>query len=293
VSEIIEIIGSGLTGPQGPRGLQGLVGPEGATGPKGDTGVAGTNGAAGAQGIPGVQGPIGLQGPKGDSVTGPQGAQGLAGAVGPIGLDGPIGPVGVGVSNTLSIGSVGIGVAAAAITGASPNQTLNLVLPQASLLSSAKTTLIGNGVLKTFTIAGLKSSDPNHVIVCVNGVTQEPTIDYLVNQGAGTVTFSTPLPNGAKAVVIALGLYSPSTQRDPDNFIHAFDINSSGTFSYYGVMLNYFIPSPPAIPFTIGSSANVAEWEITRSTLTSAGAVASTAKASNVAWTNRETATYA
>ena len=291
MSDIIEIIGSGLTGPQGPRGLQGLVGPDGPVGPKGDTGVAGTNGAAGAQGIQGIQGPRGLQGLKGDSITGPQGEQGLAGAVGPRGLEGPIGPNGV--SNTLSIGSVGIGVASAAIAGTSPNQTLNLVLPQASLISSAKTTLIGNGVLNTFTVAGLKSSDPNHVVVCINGVTQEPTIDYLVNQGAGTVTFSTPVPNGAKAVVIALGLYSPSTQRDPDNFIHAFAVNSSGTFSYYGVMLNYFIPSAPAIPYTISSSADVNKWEITRSTLTSAGAVTSTAKASNVAWTNRETSTYA
>lgn len=197
----------------------------------------------------------------------------------------PQGPIGV--SNTLSIGSVAPGtVASASITGTAPNQTLNLVLPQASLISTTKTRLTGDGVIKTFLINGLKSSDPNHVIVAINGVLQEPTTDYLVNQGAGTITFALAIPNKAKIVVVALGLYSPTTQRDPDLYIHAFGINAAGTFSYYGVMLNSFIP-------TTGLSADVAKWEITRSTLTSNGAITSTAKAINVTWTNRETATYA
>ena len=197
----------------------------------------------------------------------------------------PQGPIGT--PNTLAIGSVAPGVvASASITGTAPNQTLNLVLPQASLISNTKTRLTGDGVTKTFLINGLKSSDPNHVIVAINGVLQEPTIDYLVNQGAGTITFAVSIPNKAKIVVIALGLYSPSTQRDPDLYIHSFGINAAGTFSYYGVMLNSFIPAT-------GSSADVAMWEITRSALTSSGEISSTAKAINVAWTNRETATYA
>ena len=204
------------------------------------------------------------------------------GDVGPAGTNGAAGP-----ANTLSIGTVTAGpTATATITGTAPNQTLNLTLQQSSLLSSAKSTLTGNGTLKTFTITGLKSSDPNHVIVSINGVVQEPTTDYLVNQGAGTITFTQSIPNAAKIVVIALGLYSPSTQRDPDLYIHSFGINAAGTFSYYGVMLNSFIPAT-------GSSADVAMWEITRSALTSSGEISSTAKAINVAWTNRETATYA
>jgi hypothetical protein len=117
-------------------------------------------------------------------------------------------------------------------------------------------------------------------------VTQEPTADYLVNQGAGTITFTSPIPNGAKIVVVALGLYSAATQRDPDNYIHAFALNTAGTFSYYGLLLNSDIPAT-------GSAAAVAKWSITRSALTTAGAVTATAKATNVAWTNRETATYA
>jgi len=208
--------------------------------------------------------------------------QGPAGANGTNGTNGTAGP-----ANTLSIGTVTTGATpSASITGAAPAQTLNLTIPQAGLLSSAKTTLTGNGTLKTFTVSGLKSSDPNHVIVAINGVTQEPTIDYLVNQGAGTITFASAIPNGAKIVVIALGLYSPATQRDPDNSIHAFALNTAGTFSYYGLLLNSDIP-------TTGSAAAVAKWIITRSALSANGTVTATAKATNVAWTNRETATYA
>jgi len=171
-------------------------------------------------------------------------------------------------------------------TGTGNTAVLNFGLPQAGLLDSAKTTLTGNGTLRTFPVNGLRSSDPNHVIVAINGVTQEPTADYLVNQGSGTITFTQAIPNGAKIVVVALGLYSATTQRDPDNYIHAFALNTAGTFSYYGLLLNSDIPAT-------GSPAAVAKWIITRSALTTAGAVTATAKATNVAWTNRETATYA
>jgi hypothetical protein len=171
-------------------------------------------------------------------------------------------------------------------TGAGSTAVLNFGLPQAGLLDSAKTTLTGNGTLRTFPVTGLKSSDPNHVIVAINGVTQEPTIDYLVNQGAGTITFASAIPNGSKIVVVALGLYSATTQRDPDNYIHSFALNTAGTFSYYGLLLNSDIPAT-------GSAAAVAKWIITRSALSANGTVTATAKATNVAWTNRETATYA
>lgn len=159
-------------------------------------------------------------------------------------------------------------------------------IPKQLSVSSAKTRLTGNGTLKTFTVSGLKSSDPNHVLVAINGVMQEPTVDYTVNQGAGTITFATAIPNGAKIVVVALGLYSMVTQRDPDLYLHAFALNAAGTFSYYGLLLNSDIPAT-------GSAAAVAKWIITRSALGSNGTVTSTAKATNVAWNNRETATYA
>jgi hypothetical protein len=237
------------------------------------TGAAGTNASVAATGTPENR-VLNFTIPRGD-----QGIQGIQGLTGNTGAVGP--------ANTLAIGTVTSGpTAAASITGTAPNQTLNLTLQQSALLSSAKTTLTGNGTLRTFPVTGLKSSDPNHVIVAINGVTQEPTIDYLVNQGAGTITFATAIPNGSKIVVVALGLYSATTQRDPDNYLHSFALNTAGTFSYYGLLLNSDIPAT-------GSAAAVAKWIITRSALSANGTVTATAKATNVAWTNRETATYA
>ena len=159
-------------------------------------------------------------------------------------------------------------------------------IPRQLSVSSAKTTRTGNDTTRVFSVDGLRSSDPNHVIVAINGVMQEPTVDYTVNQGAGTITFSQAIPNAAKIVVVALGLYSMVTQRDPDNFLHSFALNSAGTFSYYGLLLNSDIPA-------VGSPAAVAKWTITRSALSANGTITATAKATNVAWTNRETATYA
>ena len=248
--------------PQGPAGTVNV----GTT----TTGAEGTNASVAATGTPENR-VLSFTIPRGN--TGATGPQGLGGTAGP--------------ANSLSIGTVTTGATpSASITGTAPTQTLNLTLQQSALLSSAKTTLTGNGTLKTFTVTGLKSSDPNHVLVAINGVAQEPTTDYLVNQGSGTITFTQAIPNGAKIVVVALGLYSPTTQRDPDNSIHAFALNAAGTFSYYGLLLNSDIP-------TTGSPAAVAKWSITRSALTAAGAVTTTAKATNVAWTNRETAAYA
>ena len=72
-------------------------------------------GDKGEQGVQGIQGIQGLQGPQGE--VGPKGEQGEAGATGP--------------ANTLTIGSVTKGdEAQASITGESPNQVLNLVLPK-------------------------------------------------------------------------------------------------------------------------------------------------------------------
>lgn len=169
-------------------------------------------------------------------------------------------------------------------TGTGNTAVLNFGLPQAGVIDSSKSTLYGNGVAKVFAITGLKSSDPNNVFVTINGVTQEPTIDYLVNQGAGTITFSTAIPNGAKVVVVVLGLYSAS-QRVPDLYIHSFATNTAGTYNYYGILLNSDVPST-------GSPAAVAQWTITRSAVSSAGSITSSAVATNVAWNNRETATY-
>jgi hypothetical protein len=116
----------GDTGAQGPKGDTGATGPQGPiglTGPAGPTGATGPTGAQGPAGATGATGPAGIQGPKGDT-----GAAGPAGATGATGATGAAGP-----ANTLTIGTVATGTAAATITGTSPNQVLNLTLPTSSL----------------------------------------------------------------------------------------------------------------------------------------------------------------
>jgi len=64
------------------------------------------------------------------TVKGPTGPQGPTGAQGPTGDQGPIGPQGP--ANNLSIGTVSTGAqAGASISGAAPNQILNLTIPNA------------------------------------------------------------------------------------------------------------------------------------------------------------------
>ena len=93
-------------------------------GPIGPIGPRGEKGETGEQGLQGIQGPKGNTGDTGP--MGPVGPQGERGEKGDRGDIGPAGP-----SNTLSIGTVTKGDDAdATITGTSPNQTLNLVLPK-------------------------------------------------------------------------------------------------------------------------------------------------------------------
>ena len=75
-----QLLGSNVTGPQGPIGLTGATGAQGSAGLNGATGPQGPVGATGATGATGAQGPIGLTGPAG--ATGLQGIQGLKGPTG-------------------------------------------------------------------------------------------------------------------------------------------------------------------------------------------------------------------
>ena len=61
--------------------------------------------------------------------------------------------------------------------------------------------------------------------------------------------------------------------------------SAAGT-TYLGTLPRASIPAAPALPETVSN------WTIHRTTLTPAGAVTATAKATNVAWIDRETATY-
>jgi hypothetical protein len=144
-------------------------------GPKGDTGEQGP------------KGDIGLTGLKGDK--GDQGEQGLTGDIGPKGDQGDAGK--------------------SAYQVYVDTTTDDPVLTEAQWLASlnaaadpVRTTLAGNGVLTTFAIAGADNlTNPSALLVAIDGALQEPVADYTVNNGQ--ITFTSPVPNGSKAVVIS------------------------------------------------------------------------------------------
>ncbi len=72
----------------------------------------------------------------------------------------------------------------------------------ATVVNPTRTTLTGNGVLSSFTLSGADNlTNPSALIVAIDGALQEPSVDYTVNNGI--ITFTDPLADGAKAVVVA------------------------------------------------------------------------------------------
>ena len=72
----------------------------------------------------------------------------------------------------------------------------------AKVVDPVRTTLTGNGSTSVYAIDGASGlTNPSALIVAIDGVLQEPTVDYGV--GSGNITFTSPLPNGSKAVVIS------------------------------------------------------------------------------------------
>jgi len=72
----------------------------------------------------------------------------------------------------------------------------------ATVVDPVRTTLTGNGVLSTFAISGANTLvNPSALIVAIDGALQEPVVDYTVL--SGSITFTSPLPSGSKAVVIS------------------------------------------------------------------------------------------
>ena len=147
----------GVDGAPGPQGEVGSQGPPGIQGEKGDPGTPGARGEKGDPGDVGAGGPPGpattiaigtvTTGAAGSSagatMTGiapnqtlnlvvPRGDNGATGATGATGAPGAVGNPGP--ANTLAIGTVTTGAtgssAVATITGAAPNQMLNLTLPR-------------------------------------------------------------------------------------------------------------------------------------------------------------------
>jgi hypothetical protein len=159
------------------------------------------------------------------------------------------------------------------------------IIASAPGLQINTTVRIGDGVSVTFSIDGLVSSDAEHVLVALNGVTQTPGTDYLVSEATGTITFDTAPSAGMQISCTALGLRTVQRPIDPTLYLFAFDQSANGLTTYSGRLLNANRPPAPALPETATS------WTIRRSTLNAAGQILAVASAVG-SWANRETLAY-
>ena len=72
----------------------------------------------------------------------------------------------------------------------------------ATVVDPVRTTLFGNGTTTVFPISGADGLvNPSALIVAIDGALQEPVVDYTVT--SGNITFTSPLADGSKAVVIS------------------------------------------------------------------------------------------
>jgi len=171
--------------------------------------------------------------------------------------------------------------AATDITGLSA-----FIVASAPGLQINTTVRVGNGTSVTFPIDGLVSSDPEHVLVALNGVTQTPVTDYTVSEASGTITFDAAPAVGTQIAATALGLRSVQPPIDPTLYLFAFATSTDGLTAYSGRLLNANRPALPALPETAPA------WTVRRSTTDAAGRVLAVATATG-SWLNRETLAYA
>jgi hypothetical protein len=162
----------------------------------------------------------------------------------------------------------------------------DFIIAAAPGLQINTTVRIGDGTSVTFPIDGLVSSDPEHVLVALNGVTQTPVTDYTVSEASGTITFDSAPAAGMQISCTALGLRTVQPPIDPTLYLYAFDISANGLTTYSGRLLNADRPAAPALPETATA------WTVKRSTLNAAGQILATASATG-SWANRETLAFA
>ena len=170
--------------------------------------------------------------------------------------------------------------AATEITGLS-----SYIIATAPSLDITTTVRIGDGFSTTFPVDGLVSSDPEHVLVALNGVTQTPTTDYTVSEASGTITFDSAPAAGTQIAATALGLRTVQPPIDPTLYLFAFDSSLDGLTTYSGRLLNANRPAAPALPETATT------WTVKRSTLNAAGQILATASATG-SWAQRTTLSY-
>ena len=160
----------------------------------------------------------------------------------------------------------------------------DFIIASAPGLSITTTVHTATGATDTYSVNGLASSDPAHVLVQLNGVTQTAVTDYLIDFPNGLIIFDGIPTAGTQIALTALGLRTVQPPIDPTLYRYASDTSLDGLTNYYGRIANPDYTGP--------SSASDPVWTIHRTTFDPAGRVVSTGTATAVAWANRTTATY-
>jgi len=157
-----------------------------------------------------------------------------AGAQGPQGQQGSAGP-----ANTLSIGTVTSGTAAATITGTAPNQTLNLVLPVGSTGATGSKGDIGSqgpaGPANTLSIGTVTSGT---AAATITGTAPNQTLNLVLQPGATGATGATGPQGPSGTVNLAdetpqpLGTASAGTALSAARADH---VHAQGAIAYSGL----------------------------------------------------------
>jgi len=88
----------------------------------------------------------------------------------------------------------------------------NTIYISASGQNPAKTSFIGNNSTTTWAINEAKSVNPNNYRVTIDGVVQEPNVDYTINLANSTITFTSAPPLSGAVTVIS------------NNLVRAYDV---------------------------------------------------------------------
>lgn len=80
----------------------------------------------------------------------------------------------------------------------------------------------GDGVLTSFSVPGITSAFTSAYLVTLNGLVQNPTQDYVIDDTADTITFTTPPPNGIAIGVRVLGYQALILPSDAQPGAHTF-----------------------------------------------------------------------
>lgn len=88
----------------------------------------------------------------------------------------------------------------------------------------------GDGTTTVFSIPNVSSASAPAYLVTLNGLVQNPTQDYSIDDVADTITFTSPPPNGVAINVRVLGFQVPILPSDAQPGAHTF-FRGDGTYS--------------------------------------------------------------